>query len=118
MKESRPSAEEVSDKNLKETAPIFLARQQSTRATRWPGIWLTIPGTEEDFKPQKENAKEDSTSGQMWKVDIGREWISSQHQSIGKQVTSDPLEKRLRRNTARSWWIALDTMKEKEGCMK
>ena len=32
----------------------------------------TIPGTEEDFKPQKENAKEDSTSGQMWEVDIGK----------------------------------------------
>ena len=39
--EPRPSAEEVSEKNLKETAPMFLARQQSTRATRWPGSWLT-----------------------------------------------------------------------------
>ena len=46
-------------------------------------------------------------------------WTSaSQHQSFGKQVTSDPLEKRLRRNTARSWWIAFDTMKEMEECLK
>ena len=46
------------------------------------------PGTEEDLKPQKVNAKKGSTGGQMRKVDIGKEWISiserwrSQHQSI------------------------------------
>ena len=44
--------------------------------------------------------------------------ISSQHQSVGEQVTSDPLEKGLTRNTARSWWIAVDTTKELEGCLK
>ena len=62
----------------------------------------TTPGTEEDFKPRKVNARKGSTSGQMWEVEIGKEWISSQHQSIGKQVTSDPVEKGLTRNTARS----------------
>ena len=62
--------------------------------------------------------KEGSTSGQIREKDIGKEWILSQRQSIGKQVTSDPLEKELTRNTARSWWIAWDTMKELEGCLK
>ena len=42
----------------------------------------------------------------------------SQHQSVGKQITNDPLEKRLTRNTTRSWWIALDTMKELENCLQ
>ena len=35
----------------------------------------------------------------------------SQHQSVGQQITNDPLGKVFTRNTARSWWIALDTMK-------
>ena len=34
-----------------------------------------------------------------------------QHQSVGQQITNDPLEKVCTRNTARSWWMALDTMK-------
>ena len=46
-------------------------------------------GAEEEFKPQKANAKKGSISGQMWEVDIGKEWISSRHQVIGKQVASD-----------------------------
>ena len=33
----------------------------------------TTPGTEDDFKPQKANAKRVSTSGQMWEVDIRKE---------------------------------------------
>ena len=41
----------------------------------------TTPGTEEDFKPQKANAKRGSTSGQMWQVDVGKDWISTQYQS-------------------------------------
>ena len=53
----------------------------------------TTSETEEFFKPQKVNARKGSTSGQMWEVEIGEEWISSQHQSIEKQVTSDPFEK-------------------------
>ena len=58
-------------------------------------------GNEEDFRPQKANTKRGWTSGQMWKVDFGKEWISSEHQVTGKQVTSDPLEKSKTRNTIR-----------------
>ena len=76
------------------------------------------PGTEEDFKPEKANAKKGSISGQMWEVDIGKEWISGRHQCIGKQVASNPLERALTRNTARPWWIALDTAKKLENCLK
>ena len=74
--------------------------------------------TEEDFRPQKTNTKRGSTSGQMWEVDVGKEWISSEHQATGKQVTSDPLERSKTRNTARPWWVALETMKELEDCLK
>ena len=42
----------------------------------------------------------------------------SQHQSVGQQITNGPFEKGLTRNTTRSWWIALDTMKELENCLK
>ena len=42
----------------------------------------------------------------------------SQHQSVGKPVTNDPLEKRLTRNTTSSCWIDLDTMKELENCLQ
>ena len=51
-------------------------------------------------------------------MDVGKDWISSEHQAIGKQVTSDPLEKNETRNTARPWWVALETMKELEDCLK
>ena len=75
--------------------------------------------TEEDFKQQRVKMKRGSTIEQTWDVDVGTEWVSSQHQSVGQQITSDPLEKGLTRNTARSWWIALDTtMKELESCLK
>ena len=37
--------------------------------------------------------------------------------AIGKQVSSDPLEKNAT-NTARPWWVALETMKELEDCLK
>ena len=33
-------------------------------------------------------------------------------------MTSDPLEKNATRNTARPWWVALETMKELEDCLK
>ena len=78
----------------------------------------TTPGTEEVFKPEKVNAKRNSTSGKMWEVNLGKELISSRHQSIGKQVASDPLEKDLARKTARSWRIALDTAKQLESCLR
>ena len=33
-------------------------------------------------------------------------------------MTSDPLEKNATRNTAGPWWVALETMKELEDCLK
>ena len=78
----------------------------------------TSLATEEDFRPQKANTKKGSTSRQTWEVDVGKEWISSEHQAIGKQVASDPLEKNATRNTARPWWVALETMKELKDCLK
>ena len=76
------------------------------------------PETDDDFKPQKTTAKRGSTSGQTWEVDIHKEWLSTQHQAIGKQVTCDPLERISTRNNARPWWIALETTKELESCLK
>ena len=70
------------------------------------------------FRPQKAITKRGSTSGQMWEVDVGKEWISSEHQATGKQVTSDPLEKSKTRNTARPWLVALETRKKLEDCLK
>ena len=78
----------------------------------------TNPGNEEDFKPQKSNAKRGSTSRQMREVDMRKEWLSTQHQAIGKQVTCDLLERNATRNTPRPWWIALETTKELESCLK
>ena len=42
----------------------------------------------------------------------------SQRQSVGQQIKYDPLEKGFTRNTAPSWWIALDTMEKLENCPK
>ena len=78
----------------------------------------TTPGTEDDFKPQKANMKRGSTSGQTWEVDIRKQWLSTQHQVIWKQVSSDPLERNATRNTARPWLIALETTKEMESYLK
>ena len=78
----------------------------------------TSSTTEEDFKPQKTKMKQGSTSGQTWEVDVGKEWVSNEHQATGKQVTSDPLEKNKTRNTSRPWWVALQTLKELEDCLK
>ena len=74
--------------------------------------------TEEDFKPQKAGSKNGSTSRQTWEVDVGREWISSELQAVGKQVSNDPLEKNATRNTVRPWWVPLETMKELEDSLK
>ena len=74
--------------------------------------------TEEEFRPQKANTKRGSTSVQTWEVDVGKERLSIQHQATGKQVASDPLERNATRNTARPWWVALETMKELEVCLK
>ena len=54
----------------------------------------------------------------MWEVDDRKEWISTQHQDTGKQVTKDPLERGATRNTARPCWIALETTNELENCLK
>ena len=78
----------------------------------------TSLATEEDFRPQKASSKKGSTNEQTWEVDVGKEWISSEHQAVGKQVASDPLEKNETRNTARLWWVALETMEELEDCLK
>ena len=75
------------------------------------------PGTEDDFKPPKTNVKRGSTSRQTWEIDIQKEWLLTQHQAIGKQVTCDPLEKNATKNTARHcWWMALE--KELENRLK
>ena len=37
---------------------------------------------------------------------------------VGKQVTNDPLEKNATKNTARPWWLALETIKELKDCLK
>ena len=108
---SSPSVDAVSEKNLRETAPMILARwrtaayKSSSEPRRLTDIVKEIEVstsllTEEDFKPQ--NIKR----------------ISSEHQAIGKQVSNDPLEKNATRNTARPWWVALETMKELEDCLK
>ena len=126
---SSPSVDAVSEKNLRETAPMILARwktaayMSSSEPRRLAEVVKEIEvstslATEEDFKPQKAGSKKGSTNGQTWEVDIGKEWISSEYQAIGKQVTSDPLEKNTTRNTARPWWVAQDTMKELEDCLK
>ena len=75
--EASPSADEVSEKNLKVIAPMILARCKTaaykggSAARKLTEVMVemeasTTPGKEEDFKPQKANAKRGSTSGQMW----------------------------------------------------
>ena len=124
-----PSVDAVSEGNLRETAPMVLARcktaaYKSSSELRRPleverEIEVSTSSTsEEDFKPQKINVKRGSTNGQTWEVDVGKEWISKAHQATGKQVTSDPLERNKTRNTSRTWWVALETLKEMEDCLR
>ena len=119
-----PSADTVSEKNLRETAPMVLARWKTAayKSSYEPRKLLDgeremeIPSsstTEEDFKPQRTKIKRGSTSGQSWEVDV-----SNEYQATGKQVTSDPLEKNKTRNTSRPWWVALETLQELEDCLK
>ena len=126
---SSPSVDAVSEKNLRGTAPMILAwwktaaYKSSSETRRLAQVVEEIEVstslvTEEDFKPQKAGSKKGSTNGQTWGVDVGKEWISSEYQAIGKQVTNDPLEKNATRNTARNWWAALETMEELEDCLK
>ena len=125
---SSPSVDAVSEKNLRETAPMILARWKTTvyKSSSGPRRLTEIAKeieastslvTEEDFKSQRAGSKKGSTSGQTWEVDVGREWTSSEHQAVGKQVSNDPLEKNAT-NAARPWRVALETMKELEECLK
>ena len=124
-----PSADAVSGENLRETAPMVRARWKTAayKSSYEPRKLLdvekemeipTSSTTEEDFKPQRIKMKRGSTSGQTWEVDVGKEWVSNEHQATGKQVTSDPLEKNKTRNTARPWWVALETLQELEDCLR
>ena len=126
---SSPSADAVSEKKLRDTAAMVLARWKTAaykggseprkvaEGVKEMEASTSLP-TEEDFRPQKASTKRGSTSGQTWEVDVGKELISSEHQAIGKQVASDPLEKNATRNTARPWWVALGTIKKPEDCLK
>ena len=115
-----PSADAVSEKNLREKVPMVLARWKTAayKSSYEPRKLLdvereieipTSSTTEEDFKTQRTKIKRSSTSGQTWEVDVGKEWVSNEHQATGKQVTSDPLEKNKTRNTSRPWWVTLET---------
>ena len=107
-----PSADAVSEKNLRETAPMVLARWKTAayESSSEPRKLLEVEKemevstnstTEEDFRPQRTNMKRGLTSGQTREVDVGKEWVSNEHQATGKQVTSDPLGKNKTRNTSR-----------------
>ena len=122
---SSPSVDAVSEKNLNETAPMILARWKTTayKSSSGPRRLTEIAKeieastslvTEEDFKPQKAGSEKGSTSGQTWEVDVGREWISSEHQLVGKQVSSEsePLERCATRNTARPWYEGIGGLSE------
>ena len=72
---SSPSADAVSEKNLKETAPMILARWKTAAykgssaprklAEVMKGMEVsTSSAKEEDYRPQMENTKMGSTSGQ------------------------------------------------------
>ena len=124
-----PSADAVSEKNLRETDPMVLARWKTTayKGSSEPRRLaevvkeMEVPTSlamEEDFRPQKASTKRGSTNGQTWEVDVGKECIASEHQAIGKQVASDPLEKNATRITARPWWMTLETRKELEECLR
>ena len=120
-----PSADAVSQKNLRETAPMVLARWKTAayKSSYEPRKLLEVEREmevptnstpEEDFKPQRTKMKRGWTSGQTWEVDFGKERVPNEHQATGKQVTSDPLEKNKTKNTSRTWWVALETLKELE----
>ena len=126
---SSPSADTVFEKNLQDTAPMILARWKTAayKGSSAPrklaevikGMEVsTSSAAEEDYRPQKANTKRGSTSGQTWEVDVGKEWLSTEHQATGKRVTRNPLERNATRNTARPWLMALETMKELEDCLK
>ena len=77
LEEASPLADALSEKNIKETAPMILARSKTADYKRISALRKLAealreveasmtPETEEEFKPQKANAKRGSTSGQTW----------------------------------------------------
>ena len=90
------------------------------------GNWADTPTPPLISSPRKKSrvatdereSQHGSTSGQTWEVDVGKKWVSNEHQATGKQVTSDPLEKNKTKNTSRPWWVALETLQELEDCLK
>ena len=99
----RPSADAVSEKNLRETASMVLSRWKTTayKSSYEPRKLLELEREMEVPTNSTTKMKRGSTSGQTWEVDVGKEWVSNEHQATGKQVTSDPLEKKKTRNTSR-----------------
>ena len=99
-----PSTDAVSEKNRRETTQVILApwKTEAYKSSSEPRKLTevvkemeasTCLATEEDFRTQKASMKRGSTGGQTGEIDAGKEWLSSEHQAIGKQVTSDSLEK-------------------------
>ena len=91
----------MSEAKLKETPPMVLARwmtaafRDNSTSRKLAEVMADMeaassPVTEKVFKPQKVKIKRGSTSAQTWDVDVGEEWVSSEHQSDGQQITSDP----------------------------
>ena len=68
------------------------------------------PVTEKVFRSQRVKIKRECTSGQTWEVEVNADWMSSQHQHVGQQITNCTLVRNLTRSSARSGWMALDTI--------
>ena len=107
--EASPSADAVSEKNLKKKAPMILARgktaaYRSSSAPRRLAEELreteasTTPGTEEAFKPQKANVKRGSTIGQTWEVDIRKECFRRNTGPLESKLPAT-LSRKMRRET-------------------
>ena len=103
--EASPSADAVSEKNLKETAPMILARWKTVvykgssalrklaDVTKGMEVSMSLT-TEEDFRPQKANTKRNSTSGQTWEVDVGKNGSRPNTRSLGNKWLAIFLRKR------------------------
>ena len=47
------------------------------------------PVTEGDFKAQRVKLKRCSKGVQLWEVDVRKEWVLSEHQSVRQQINND-----------------------------
>ena len=95
---SSPSTDAVSEKNLRETAPMVLARWKTAayKGNSEPRKFAEVEkemkvstslATEEDVRPQKTNTKRGSTSGQMWELDQkARSWSVPQASQLDYQT--------------------------------